>query len=382
MYLEPSGGQGLDHSVPADPVQTAAGEELTRFKAELKCLFDLDALELTGSGVPLMDGVVVLLTTPEIVLGDDGTVIYRAGLAASGLGALDETVWLDRAGTAQPVDPSWTSDFSALALSPDGLQVAMTQRTADGSQHIWIKQLDRGPLQRLTFNGLNSDPAWTPDGRSILFASERSGNFDIFIKPADGAANARLVLDEPTDLRQPIPSPDGEWLIYSRSAAEERDIMAKKLDSDEESVPIAATPGVAEYRPTLSPDGRWLAYVSWESGRAEVWVRAFPAGEPKWQISRDGGNIPRWGRSGRELLYRSGVSAWEMVSVEVMEGETFVRGPETVLFPWVNLDNDRWDVAPDDQRFFFVRLRRDDRQSSTVVVIDNFFEELKAKVGN
>ena len=59
-----------------------------------------------------------------------------------------------------------------------------------------------------------------------------------------------------------------------------------------------------EADPAISPDGRWLAYTSNESGRQEVYVRPYPAGAGRWQVSDNGGGYPRWARNGRELFYR------------------------------------------------------------------------------
>ncbi len=147
--------------------------------------------------------------------------------------------------------------------------------------------------------------------------------------------------------------------------------MARPLGTVGGPVGIAAVEGARGTETALSPDGRWLAY--W---RGRVFVRAFPAGETTWQISS--GRRPHWSRSGRELLFRTGASNWEMTSVEVRPDSTFVRGPPTVLFSWRGFGLISWDVAPDGQRFIFTRPA----SPRNFVVVENFFELLKAKVGN
>ncbi len=128
---------------------------------------------------------------------------------------------------------------------------------------------------------------------------------------------------------------------------------------------------------------RWLAYVSDETGRSEIYVRPFPNTlEGRWQVSTDGGTEPAWAHSGRELLYREPNN---LMSVEVLSGATFVYGEPRALFPVVGLRRDRnhpqYDITPDDQRFVMIR-NRGVNETPELIVVENFFEELKAKVGN
>ncbi len=79
----------------------------------------------------------------------------------------------------------------------------------------------------------------------------------------------------------------------------------------------------------LSPDGKWLAYQSNESGRAEIYVQAFPSAERRQQISTAGGWEPVWAPSGRELFYRN---ANQMLAVEIETEEGLRAGRPHVLF--------------------------------------------------
>ena len=115
-----------------------------------------------------------------------------------------------------------------------------------------------------------------------------------------------------------------------------------------------------------------------ETGRPQVYVVPFPRADAKWQISTNGGTEPRWAHSGRELFYRNGTN--EMVVAEIVPGTTFATGAQRVLFPWGGLDDDRWAVAPGDQRFVFVRTR--EGTGAELIVVENFFEELRAKARN
>jgi Tol biopolymer transport system component len=142
---------------------------------------------------------------------------------------------------------------------------------------------------------------------------------------------------------------------------------------------LVATP-FDEFTPRLSPDGRWLAYSSDESGRREVYVRPFPnAGTTKWQVSTAGGAEPIWSRSGQELFYKS---SGELVAAAVLPGATFGVGERQVLFSIAGYESHvakrTYDLTPDGRRFVMVRLAATPR--AELIVVENAFEELKAKV--
>jgi serine/threonine-protein kinase len=148
-----------------------------------------------------------------------------------------------------------------------------------------------------------------------------------------------------------------------------------------------AKPGVDESAAALSPDGNWLAYVSNETGRDEIYVRPFPATDSgKWQVSTNGGQAPLWAHSGRELFFVD--AERNMVVAPVQGGATIQFGARRVLF---NLGEDLYltgnehytpfDLTPDDQRFVMARVvRRAADRERTFVLVENWFEELKAKV--
>ena len=138
--------------------------------------------------------------------------------------------------------------------------------------------------------------------------------------------------------------------------------------------------------PAVSPDGRWLAYVSNEGGgRYEVYVRPFPnTSDGKWPVSTDGGIEPVWAHSGRELFYKGSENLTLMV-LEVLPEPTFVIGERRALFAiqrfLLDPNYPQYDVTPDGQRFVMIRTRAVE-EAGQLILVENFFEELKAKVGN
>ena len=345
--------------------------------------FDLDALAITGGAIPLLDGVSTTPARAQMQLAANGTLLYVEGASSAG----DfELVWVNRSGAVEPVDPAWTESFNFPALSPEGTRLAVEIVGTEG-RHIWVKQLDRGPNLKLTFEGTsNGRPTWTPDGGSVTFRSNRAGGFDLWTKRADGSAQAMLELDRERGLAQALWSPDREWLVYRTNNNEPggSDILALRPGQDTVPVALVVAPEFDEQNMGLSPDGRWLAYSSQETERWEIYVVPFPnAGDAKWAVSTSGGQEPVWSHSGRELFYRNGRG--EMVAVQVETEPTFAPGQQEVLFPatqyrtGVNLP--RYDVTPDDERFIMVR-RAGVATLGELILVQNFFEELKARVPN
>jgi eukaryotic-like serine/threonine-protein kinase len=148
-----------------------------------------------------------------------------------------------------------------------------------------------------------------------------------------------------------------------------------------QEVALVATP-FNERSPTLSPDGRWLAYASDESGINEIYVRPFPeTARAKRQVSLHGGTEPLWSHSGRELFYREATG--DMVAAEITTAPAFAVGSQTVLFPGsaFGLDDShrQYDVSADDRRFLMLR-ERGGGERGNLVFVDNWFQELTAKV--
>ena len=251
---------------------------------------------------------------------------------------------------------------------------------------VWIKQVDLGPNLRLTFEGsLNEYPAWTPDGGSVTFSSNRAGDRDLWTKRADGSAQAVLEVDRQRGVQEAVWSLDREWMIYrTRSTAPGGgDIMGLAPGQDTLPVPLVATE-FQELQPTLSPFGRWLAYQSDETGRNEIYVVPFPnTGDAKWAVSISGGTGPLWAHSGQELFYQNGQD--EIVAVQVETEPTFSAGQSTVLFSAADFRYYRlhrhYDVAPDDQRFVMIRALGDSGPNQ-LVLVTNWFEELRQRMGS
>jgi len=308
-------------------------------------------------------------------LSTTGTLIYQRFPSDR------QVVRVGRDGTEQVVDPGWSGLFDLLSLSPDGSRLAVTV-DREGRSEVWVRSLATGTFTRLAYQGiLNYRASWTPDGRSLLFISARSGHSALYRQPADGSAAATLVRDDPRAVDEAELSADGRWLIYRTGSGGARDIYAVRTEGDSTPVTIAAS-AFEEYAPALSPDGRWVAYVSNESNPPQVYVRPFPnAAAARWQVSRAGGMEPVWSHSGRELFYRN--AAGDLVAATIAPGPSFRIVSERALFSvrayMVDPLDHAYAVSPDDRSFLFIRIPPS--TSSPLVVVLNWFQELKAKAG-
>jgi len=361
--------------------------------AVLAAPFDQDKLKLTGSAVPLFEGVMVkTFGSADIAISATGTLAYVPGLATSG-GGNAELVWVNRDGAITPLTPPMAYNPSAnlsLSLSPDGSRVAIDVIGAAAPPDIWIKQLPSGALSRLTFQTSYAfRPRWTPDGLSVIYiAVVDSGQQAVWKKKADGSAAPELLWRVPRwGIAEASLSSDGQWLVYRVNGdSANRNVYGVRPGRDTVATPLL-TDRFNEEAPALSPDGKWLAYSSNESGRSEIFVRPFPnTAGGRWQVSTTGGSAARWSHSGRELFFEA--PSGDLMAAPVTPGPTFASGAPTRLFPLTGgliASNvvPLYDITPDDRKFLMVRLAAVNQApgAGQLVVVDNWFTELRAKMG-
>ena len=381
--LESGESRGSIGGVGAQYVATGHLVFLTAEGTLMAAPFDQGKLTLTGQAKALVAGVDARSGGwSDVTVSNSGILLY-AGL---GFNAPEEVVWVERSGLSRTVDPGWTREieFEAVAVSPSGEQLAVEIVTGDNQEDIWIKQLDEGPLSRLTFSGSNNrNPTWTPDSRSVTYVSEREQP-GIWQKRADGSGSEELVLELDRPVTSVEWSRNGEWLIFSVINLRSDDVWAFRPGVDSAPTPILASP-FNEFEPTLSPDGRSLAYVSDESGQREIYVRPFPhTDEGKWLISNDGGIEPAWSPDGQELFFRD-LTGQNLHVMDLGSGPSAARQTAIIKLPRdkdheVNSRNRLYHVAPDG-RFVMIRRAAGGDVSGNLVMVQNFFRELEEKVG-
>ncbi len=345
--------------------------------------FDARTLRTSGVPVKVMEGIAFKPITAQALFGVSpaGVLAYVAGAA---LGMRSQMVWVELPGgkrhamDAPPgfyVDPMFSPDGRRLALAPNyGTQ-----------QDIWVTDLARGTWTRATVNPrLDAAPVWRPDDpAAILFSMGRGGHqvFDLFSVPADGSRAPEPVYESPY-YKYPTSSSAAARLVAFTEIRPDTNADVWLLDLSGKPVarPFLQSP-FWEGSAALSPDGTWLAYASDESGRREVYVRAVSGTGGRWQISSGGGDKPRWWRDGSKIVYRSGrrmlaarVSANPSLAVGesrlLFEGDFEVGGPVTP----------NYDITPDGSRLLMIEPSPK-QAPSHIVVVDNWFAELRQKLG-
>jgi serine/threonine-protein kinase len=350
--------------------------------------FDIKTLTFTQPPTPMMSGVRTSVNAADMVVSANGTAIYVAG-SSGGSVTMVEPVWVTRAGAVTPMDSTWTMNIpqallgNAIALSPDGQRLALTvPRTGLGDHDIWVKQLDRtsGTLTKLTFEGNNMNPAWTPDGQRVLYAG---GGRSLRSRRADGTGAVDTLFMSLRGVYSVVLTPDSNTFVLRLSGPNDIVLWHR---GDTATVPLVASPAFNETSPALSPDGRWLAYSSDESGRFEVYVRPYPNVDAgRWQVSQAGGSSPHWSHTGRELFYENGAKA--LVAAAVVPGVTFTVGAQVTLFNTSGFAGALplflyYDVAPDDERFVFFRKPTENGEVTVdpLVQMVNWNVEVQAKL--
>jgi Tol biopolymer transport system component/predicted Ser/Thr protein kinase len=340
--------------------------------------FDPQRLELTGTAVPVVEGVLQSTITgaAQYSLSAMGSLVYVPGSIQANQSKL---VWVARNGAEQPIAAPARA-WRIPRLSPDGRRVVVA--IDDEGAQTWLFDLSRETLTRLTFGGtVNQAPVWAPDGKRVAFQSNKEGPLNVFSQFADGSGGLeRLTTSESTPAANSWSS-DGQLLAYVEPTPTTGwDIWVLRL-SDHKARPFLQS-AFDESAPRFSPDGHWLAYVSDESGHWEIYVQPYPGPGGKWQISADGGTEPMWNPNGRELFYRSDR---KMMSVEIATQSGFAAGKPRVLFEGdylpTPLQFPNYYVSPNGQRFLMLKPGEQEAIGPREInVVLNWFEELKRRV--
>jgi eukaryotic-like serine/threonine-protein kinase len=376
---------GTQHVVLDDAVQgwylpTGHLLYVRRDGVALVAPFDLKKLEVAGGAVPVLENVLGSDGFAQLAWAPSGSVVYMSG---GSQGRDNVIVRVTREGLAAPLDTSWAGQFNSIAISSDGRRLAVGVGRGASALNIWIKQLDRGPLTRLTFGGRDRRPVWSPDGRFVAFVRDTLTTGIVVLRAADGTGSDRPLLRLPQQIQEVTWSRNGEWIVVRTDNAGPGagDLIGVRTTGDSTPVALVAST-FTELHPAISPNGRWIAYTSNESGRNEVYVRPFPvASGGLFQVSTGGGSHPLWSRDGSELFFLD--SQGQLTSARVRETPTF---EVTALQPLFSarafvLDQFQRSYEVSGDHFIFVAPRQTAGARSTKVVrVDNWFRDIRARL--
>jgi Tol biopolymer transport system component len=353
--------------------------------------FDPTRLEIRGTAIPVLDGIANAMgANAEFGLSRTGTLVYRKtrGGAVYPKRAIQ---WLDASGKKQPL-LSKPAVYDGVRLSPDGGRlVTAVWDESNATEDTWVYEQQRDTMTRLTFGERPSRyPIWTPDGRYLVFSCYGAG---LFWARADGSGQPQRLTQSKNDQYPTSISPDGKLLTFTENSivggAERLQVWIVPIE-DVKGRLTAGRPEpflqtqLGDRYGMFSPDGHWLSYWSGESGKLELYVRAFPqpaSGQGgKWQISNGGGNSARWSRNGRELLYQSGDQI--MAVSYTVKGDSFV--PERPRVWMSKFEGDgNFDLSSDGKRLAVVmpvETQESIKPDHEVTFIFNFLDELRRRV--
>jgi Tol biopolymer transport system component/tRNA A-37 threonylcarbamoyl transferase component Bud32 len=331
--------------------------------------FDPDRLKTTGDPFPIAENVQLDTRFSR------GSFSAGSGVVAFHSGASREEAifqWVNRDGQVEGTVGNDAAQ-SGPQIAPDGGRVAFNLIDPEtGNWDVWVHEIDRNVQTRLTFGDkVDASPKWSPDGKMIVYASDASGDFDLYMKSASGTGKETLVLDTEDMAFASGWTPDGRQILFGHRGEQTNgwDVAMVDLETGEQRPLLSTT--FDEGSPRLSPDGRWLAYVSDESGRDEIYVAPFPSLDGKWQISRDGGNEPVWPPSGDELYYLLNPGTIMAAEISVRE-ESLAPGSARPLFDatFSRELGSSYTISPDGQRFLLNVIPDGDATSHVTVLLD------------
>jgi len=341
--------------------------------------FDPDRLQVIGRAVPMADDIATALIsgTAQYAFSDTGVLAYRRARSAQRL-----LQWMDPSGQMQPVR-NVSAEYQEARFSRDGTRLLLT--IGDGVQSdIWSYDIASDTLRRLTFYADNDRSGiWSPDGTHFVYSSWQPdvGTFNLFLQSATGGGEPQRLttsknLQSPNDW-----DPAGKNIVFTEvRSGTGADLMLLPIDIAANGI---GKPGTAkelmvtpanEDSARFAPDGKWIAYTSDEAGRNEVYVEPFPGGGGRWQVSTDGAEWIEWRRGG--LFY--GLSEEVVMRVPYRaDGRTFTaEKPEL----WMRIPQGVLWVDPPMSGTRAATIRADGKRSESVVLVVNFFDELRRRV--
>jgi eukaryotic-like serine/threonine-protein kinase len=344
--------------------------------------FDLTKLQVSGDAIPIAEPVSVNTNMGAFSISQDGALSYRTGTAGEDV----VLSWLDRTGKLIETLGS-PAPYRGVEVSPDGSRVAVHRHDPNGGD-IWVFEPSRGPMSRQTFDPAadNSSPIWSSDGKQITFGALHDGKWATYTKVVNGSSQ-ELIYEWDGNAAPMSWSPDGENIVV-------RLVDAKTTrGADEWIVSIKekkATPllheTANELRAQVSPDGKWIAYEFNETGRSEVYLKAFPSGQSKHQLSANGGIAPRWRGDGKELFFITDRGKMAAVKLSGAGSTLNISSPTELFESEIALLNHPggsshfYAVSRDGTRFLIPRLQANgnvEAETIPITVIVNWFATLK-----
>lgn len=161
--------------------------------------------------------------------------------------------------------------YSAPAASPDGKRLALIEADPDGSSDLVLYDFTAKRITTILSTGADwADPAWSPDGKTIVVTSYDDGAPTLLLKPADGVGRSAPLkgLPDGEPYRASF-SPDGKWLSYTLRRSGKNDVHAYEIATSRD---VALTTDGQSWNPVFSPDGAQVAFLRAQGYSIDLWV--------------------------------------------------------------------------------------------------------------
>ena len=331
--------------------------------------FDAASLALRGDPIQLEDEPSMVLdpslsftAARPVSVSTNGTLAYYS---SPSLNTVAE--WYDDQGR-----PAGTLDipqghYEHVTISPDGSHAVFVKSISPSESSLWLVDLTRGSAVPLSSGkGRNDSPVWSPDGSRVVFAADRAGPQNIYIKTVGDAAPEQVLFQSDVVFKLPASwSPDGAWITINQlDPATAQNIWL--LPSGGGALKAFYAGATRDNPGPVSPDGRWLTHVSDDTGRFQLYVQSFPTPGHRVQVSQSGAVTMWWTADSRQLLYLGDDmrTLWRVGVTPAGEGLSIGTPVKLGVLP----PNIAWVSAmPDRRKFLALAPERTGTPSMTVV---------------
>ena len=335
-------------------------------------------MSISGTPFPMIPEVATIpqFGFAEISISENGTLVYLPG---GPLSTVRNIVWVDKSGKVlkstdlnQPVED--------MNLSPDGQKIAVT---IEGILYsIWIYDIQRETLSRLTYNADDRDPLWMPDGKSIVYGSFRKGYYGLFLASTENNSNEIMLRKSKYWMDPYSISSDGKYLFYSElDSLSNEHAFYMELKKGAKGISIADLKFSSRIA-AISPNNKYIAYQGEESGKNEIYVVPFKSPGSKTQVSINGGIRPLWSLDGKILYYFENE---KLMKVSVNTGPQFSADAPKEVFSAKDYYIETghfYALEPGTNNFIMLKEKDSKYSQNSLNIIPNWNEEVKNKLAN